>query len=170
METIMNRETTCSFTGHRNIALANIKNLEFSLETAVSALIDQGFTEFFSGGALGFDQLAARTVLKLKKTCPDVRLSMILPCKNQDKFWSAQEKENYRELLFLSDKIVYTSEGYHKGCMQKRNRYLVDSAGCILAYLNHATGGTKYTVNYAEETGVPVLFLEQNFPYQLSFL
>lgn len=164
----MNRETTCAFTGHRWLENHRIPALEKQLETMLFSLAEKGFTTFCSGGALGFDQLAAKTVLKVKQKAGGVRLVLLLPCKDQDALWKPVEKIAYRALLEEADEVIYTGEHYHNGCMQKRNRQLVDSSSCVLAYLNRNCGGTKYTVNYAEKTGVPVLFLRSDVPEQLS--
>ncbi len=165
----MERETTCSFTGHRLIKSCRKEVLTKQLHTAVCSLIAKGYTNFCSGGALGFDQLAAQTVIRLKGEFPHIRLCMVLPCKNQDKHWSNAQKEAYRQILATADEVMYLSEDYYDGCMQKRNRFLVDSASCLLAYLEQNRGGTKYTVNYAEKSGVSVLLLEGDDLQQLSF-
>lgn len=48
-----------------------------------------------------------------------------------------------------ADKVVYVSQIYTKGCMHKRNRYLVDNSSVCVCYLTENKGGTAYTVNYA---------------------
>lgn len=158
---------TCCFTGHRSIAPASLPRLEEALENAITSLVLAGYSSFGSGGALGFDLLAARAVLKAKETYPHIRLFMALPCRSQDKFWSSDQKKSYSEVLCGSDEIIYTAEGYFRGCMQKRNRYLVSRASCLLAYLNRDTGGTKYTVDYAQKSGVPVFFLPEESAFSL---
>jgi len=165
----MCKETTCSFTGHRIISNERKFQLKQQLEETVFSLIQQGFTTFLSGGALGFDQLAAEAVLCCKESFPEIRLVMVLPCKNQDKFWSRKQQDAYRQILSGADAVIYTADTYHSGCMQQRNRYLVDASGCLLAYLTQDSGGTKNTVKYAEKTGVPVFYLETPDPKQMSF-
>ena len=166
----MQRKTTCCFTGHREL-LQDEKALQKELEKSICSLIEAGFITFQSGGALGFDTLAAQTVLNLKKLFPHIRLSLVLPCRDQDRFWSKPQQETLRDLIENADETVYTSNRYHKGCMYRRNRFLVDSASCVLAYLEKAQGGTKYTVDYAKKSGVDILFLNGNSsPVQLSFL
>ncbi len=165
----MKKETTCCFTGHRAIPQDQIHFLQKELLLTLENLVKNGYQNFCSGGALGFDLLAARTVLKLKERYTNISLSMILPCRNQDRFWNTAQKENYAEVLSEADIIIYTSEKYFKGCMYQRNRFLVDVSSCIVAFLEKNTGGTKYTVSYAEKKGIPVLFLDA-FPEQMSLL
>jgi len=88
---------------------------------------------FGAGGARGFDTIAAQAVLTLREEYPDIRLILVLPCKTQAGDWSEGDKITYRRILSQADKVVYTSERYERGCMQKRNRHLVDnSAVCLL--------------------------------------
>ncbi len=155
----MDKSITCCFTGHRHIEHFSCHSIQQSLKTAVKNLIDEGYQNFISGGALGFDQLAAETVLNFKKKHPHIRLIMVLPCLEQEKFWTNTQKKKYYAILSAADKIIYTSEHYFKGCMFQRNRYLVDSASCVLAYLERDAGGTKYTVDYAEKTGAKIRYL-----------
>lgn len=149
---------TCCFTGHRKIT-SNIFLLKYKLKKAIVSLIEKGVIYFGSGGAIGFDTLAALTVLELKKKYPQIKLIMILPCKNQELKWSEKDKKQYYNLLELCDKKTYVSEYYHRGCMHKRNRYLVDNSRYCIAYLNQNTGGTYYTVNYAIDNHVQVINL-----------
>lgn len=165
----MLKETTCAFSGHRIIPKEYYVTLKQQVEDAVFSLIQKGFTDFCSGGALGFDQLAAEVVLHYKKLFPKIRLIMVLSCKNQDKFWNKEQQETYRHILSCADSIIYISETYYRGCMQMRNRYLVDASSCLLAYLKQDSGGTKYTVNYAKKNRVPVLLVNKPSPHQISF-
>ena len=64
----------CFFTGHRVIPeedIPNIRNL--LLRTCTLLITKYGVTDFITGGALGFDTLAARIVLELKQKY-DIRL------------------------------------------------------------------------------------------------
>lgn len=63
---------TCCFTGHRIIKIT--PELVQRLREAIIAVIGQGVTEFYDGGAIGFDMLAAETVIELKSEYPDIRL------------------------------------------------------------------------------------------------
>ena len=53
-----------------------------------------------------------------------------------------------------ADRTVCVSEHYFKGCMQKRNRFLVDNSILCIYWLTNETGGTKYTVKYAQSKGL----------------
>ena len=120
-------------------------------------LINSGYCYFGSGGALGFDTLAALTVLELKKTYPHIKLILVLPCKNQTKSWSKENSQVYEYIKSKCDRYIYISKEYTKGCMHKRNRHLVDNSGFCVCYLTKDSGGTAYTVGYALRKGLEVI-------------
>ena len=56
---------TCCFTGHRELSPTCERALTEILDRRLEALFAIGFTEFRTGGALGFDTLAAERTLLL---------------------------------------------------------------------------------------------------------
>ena len=150
------KEKTCCFTGHRHIPFSAYQNIFYKTEEMIELLIKKGYLYFGSGGALGFDTIAAFAVLKLKKRYPNIRLILVLPCRSQTKSWSAENINIYENIKNQADKVTYTSEEYTNGCMHKRNRHLVDNSSVCIAYLTENKGGTAYTVNYAIQHGVTV--------------
>ena len=145
----MHQAFTCCFTGHRVIAREELPALSQRLESVLRDLIRKGVTTFLAGGAVGFDTLAAETVLRLKEEFPQTVLILVLPCKGQDENWTQADRARYAALLTRADDILYTAQEYENGCMHKRNRYLVDHSAYCIAYLKYPRGGTLYTVNYA---------------------
>lgn len=151
------KERTCCFTGHRQIDPRKYGLVMSALETKLKELIQNGYSTFATGGALGFDTLAAQTVLKLKKEYPNIRLHLILPCLSQTRGWPASGVLEYERIKAAADEVTYTSQAYFNGCMQKRNRALVDISSICIAFMQKQTGGTAYTVRYAYNIGVPVI-------------
>lgn len=146
-----NKNHACCFTGHRRLPESKIEGILMRLNQAVDSLIAQGVTDFISGGALGFDQIAASLIVSKKERGARIRLVFALPCRNQDACWNAAQKRLYHRLLGEADEIVYVSREYTKDCMKKRNCYMVDrSAYCICAQIN-SIEGTAHTVRYAKE-------------------
>lgn len=150
-------EKTCCFTGHRRIDNNDIIQIRQRVENEVILLIKNGYKYFDAGGAIGFDTIAAQTVLHLQKTYPQIELTLVLPCKTQSNSWDAENKRVYNEIITQANNIIYTSPTYFRGCMHKRNRYMVDNSSVCICYLNNSSGGTKYTVNYAEKTGRKII-------------
>ena len=148
------KKHTCCFTGHRVIPSGEKETIRYSLKSAIEKAIQNGYRFFGTGGALGFDTLAAQTVLTLKQQYPHIRLILVLPCVDQANGWRQADIEEYERIKALADKVVYTSREYRTGCMQKRNRHLVDNSSLCICYLTRLSGGTAYTVRYAENKRV----------------
>lgn len=151
------KEKTCCFTGHRKMPPEDMKGISQRLRTAIVGLIEKGYCYFGAGGALGFDTLAAQTVLDLKSEYPHIKLILVLPCVTQTRGWSEFDVGIYEQIKASADKYVYTSENYFNGCMQKRNRHLVDNSTACICYLTEEKGGTVYTVKYAKSKQLEVI-------------
>ena len=153
------REKSCMFTGHREIPFSKTDALAALLHDRVFALAQRGYTGFICGGALGFDTLAAETVLSVRDTLPEVTLSLYLPCRDQDRYWNVGCRARYRNIISRADSVLYISESYNKYCMHERNRRMVADACICIAFLEKETGGTAYTVRHARNSGLAVMNL-----------
>lgn len=121
----------------------------------------QGVTDFISGGAIGFDQIAASVIIAKKRKGQDIRLIFALPCRNQDERWSVEQKYQYHSLLTQADEIIYVSDKYYAECMRKRNEFMVDRAAHCICALMHDRSGTGQTVRYAKQYGVKIINVAQ---------
>ena len=148
------------FSGHRRLP-EDCKKLKSQLKSAVTNLITQGVIFFGAGGALGFDMLAAETVLELKEEYPQIRLVLVLPCppEQQTLKWSGEQRKRYNGILGKADKIRILSAQYTSGCMLSRNRHLINNSAYLVCYLRENSGGTFYTVNYAETLNLKIIRL-----------
>lgn len=144
--------TTCCFSGHR--ILKKDFNVD-KLTTVVDKLISNGYRTFLVGMAWGFD-LKVFEVLLTKKNY-NIDIIACVPCKEQSTYFKKEEKQKYEDFLKKADKVVYVSNEYFDGCMQKRNRYMVDNSSILVAYLYSNIGGTKNTVSYAEKQGKNII-------------
>lgn len=151
----------CCFTGHRLLPPDASVALCRALDRRLFALVEQGVTEFRAGGARGFDTLAALRVLALREKHPQVRLVLYLPCLSQSDAWREGERALYQDILSRADEVHYVSKQYTRGCMQMRNRALVDGSDICLAYLTRSEGGTKQTFLYALRQGLEVVNLAE---------
>lgn len=151
------KSKTCCFTGHREIPPEKRTEIIGRLERIITSLYQKGVQYYGAGGALGFDTLAAQTILKLRKKYPDIKLILVLPCLTQTKGWKPEDVEEYERIKVQADKVTYTSQEYTKGCMFKRNRHLVDNSSVCICYLTKNSGGTAYTVSYAKIQGIEVI-------------
>ena len=151
------KEKTVCFTGHRTVPFLKKGSITKKLRDALIELIEDGYCNFCAGGALGFDTIAAQTVLDLKNEYPFIRLILVLPCKSQADGWRESDIKKYEEIKACADEVIYTSEHYYRGCMHTRNRHLVNMSSVCVCYLTKQTGGTAYTVDYAESKNLKVI-------------
>ena len=164
MQDQFDRAACCCFTGHRPNALPafgredteEMQQLIFLLDRAVNDALENGVTDFYVGGAQGFDTLAAEAVLRMRWLFPTLSLHLALPGRDQTKGWSSQDLSRYETILQSAAEVWYAAELCSPESMRRRNRYLVDHSGRCIAYLRRMRGGTLYTVNYALDSGIPV--------------
>lgn len=150
----MCREKTCCFTGHRELGY----DFDVSaLRSAIADLIERGVTTFITGGALGFDTVAASEVIAFKKKGCQIQLHIYAPCNNQSERWSFKDKQTYKVILKDVDFVSVPNTPYYDGCMRARNYKMVDASAYCIAYYNRARTGTGQTVRYAESKGLEVI-------------
>ena len=133
------RKTAC-FTGHRNIQKNQEKRIGQLLDIVIEHLYQKGVVYYGAGGAYGFDMLAEHAVLRAKTRHNDIKLILVLPCPEHDKYWTHENKYSFSNILSQADKISFTSQKYWDGCMLKRNRHLVEFSGYCIAFLEKKLG------------------------------
>lgn len=152
------RAHTLCFTGHRELREPDYV-LEQRVKEVLEPLIRYGFRDFCAGGARGFDHLAARAVLQLQESHPDIRLILILPFPDQylqEKDWTEEEIREYHWQRDRASEVIHLEPCFSKGCYYRRNRALVDRSSVCLCYQYKNSGGTAYTTEYAEQHGLVV--------------
>ncbi len=150
---------TCSFTGHRNIPRPQYHEIADRLREKITRLYGIGVRHFIAGGAMGFDLIAAVVVLDFKKTHSDITLELAIPCPKHNASWDMSDRELFKTVCEAADEVNIISPEYDRGCMFRRNRYMVDKSEYLIAYCTRTTGGSYYTVNYAEKKGINILFV-----------
>lgn len=160
----------CAFTGYRPHKLPfggdeqhpDCKKLKHKLFCEILRLTREGVNVFISGMAQGVDTWAAEIVLQLKTTLPsrNLRLWAAIPYDKQNDAWSDSAKERYQEILSRADKVEYVSHEYTRGCLQKRNRFMVDAATHLIAVYDGQPGGTQSTIEYARKKGLTITIIE----------
>ena len=162
-------EAACAFTGHRPKSFPwgydenapSCVLLKEVLASQISALAEQGVTDFLSGMAQGVDLWYAQIVLDLRKTNPALKLHAILPCEGQERKWTASAQEHYRSILAQANEVIYVGQEYSRNCMLKRNRYLVDHSSILLAVYNGTyQSGTGMTVRYAQRLKREIIIID----------
>lgn len=159
---------SCCFTGHRASKLPwgyneedpRCINLKSAISQAVEALYDEGCRCFINGMANGCDMYFGEAVLELKAKHADVRLEAAIPCDAQAASWPEDLKARYERLKNLSDTVTYVQHGYTRGCMMRRNKYMVDKSDVLLACYNGQPGGTMNTILMAQRAGLKTYIIE----------
>lgn len=157
------RQSACCFTGHRIVAREDRAPLETALRAEIASLYARGVTAFYTGGARGFDTMAAEAVLEARETLP-ITLHLLLPCPEQCRGWTHSERMRYASILNRADSVTYMEETYTPDCMRRRNDALVEAAGHCVCYLQRAASGTMYTVSKARAAGLEIIHLLTTAP------
>lgn len=150
----------CCFTGHRKIPPALSDGIHKQLVQTIDRLYsEKHITTYYAGGAQGFDTLASEAVIECRADISDLRLVVVMPHAEQAARWSAEDRARHRHITDAADEVICLAEHYYRGCMQRRNHYLVDHSDVCVCYLTEPAGGTAYTVEYAEKCKMQVINL-----------
>lgn len=169
---------SCTFTGHRpksfpwkyNETAPDCVALKAVLTEQIEDLVEHGVTDFWTGLAQRVDTWAARIVLDLRDKKPALSVHCVLPCRTQAKNWGVAAQMCHRKILERADSIICLSEEYYDGCMQDRNKYLVDHASILLAVYNGSwRSGTGMTVRYAQKLGREIIVINPKTRLSTSF-
>lgn len=164
----MEREHTCCFTGHRPEKLpwgfdegdGRCLALKARIASAVEGAYADGYRHFVCGMARGADFYFCEAVLALRDAHADVSVEGAVPCRSQPNAWRDEDKERYAALLSRCNYETLVQEHYDRGCMQRRNRYMVDRSGRVIAAYDGLGGGTGTTLAYAMRHGLETVILE----------
>lgn len=138
---------TVSFFGHRQ--LDDFMGAARRLEKLIRELLaEREYVEFLVGRNGDFDQLAASTVLRLKRTVRDDNSSLVLVlpyltaeyANNQDSF------ESYYDEIEVCQAAA---GGHFKSAIQTRNREMVDRSDLVICCIERNKGGAYQTMQYA---------------------
>ena len=162
----MENNSSCCFTGYRPHKFGfefsenseEYVKLENKLVDAVFSLPEQNCFTFYCGMAMGFDILAGEIVALLKNTykAAKIELVAVIPFEKQSEKFDKEWKKRYDRLLKKTDRIIYVSREYHKGCFAARNKYMVDNVNHPAHYNTGKIEVINYIndkLNYEEFTG-----------------
>lgn len=159
----MTKAQICCFTGHRPDKLPwgndegdpRCVRIKEELGLALERAYLRGYRHFISGMARGADLYFAEAVLALREKYPDILLECARPCETQSSRWSREEQRRYDGILDRCNYETMVQHVYDRGCMMRRNRYMVDHSSRIIAlYDGVPKGGTAQTLAYALRKGL----------------
>ena len=150
------KNQTCAVSGHR--VLGEDFNFE-KLKEEMIKIYESGYNLFLIGMAQGFDAMCYRALLDLRRDYRDIKICAVIPCADQSKYFSLEERNEYFEAIESADFIAKEERTYFKGCMLIRNDYLIKNSSLLYAYYSGVkTGGTYYTIKKAQSENVAIKF------------
>lgn len=164
----MDRAHTCCFTGHRPEKLPWREDEEDSrclalkdrLAEELERAYGKGIRHFLCGMARGADFYFCEAALALRDRRAGVTVEAVIPCEEQAARWREKERERYFSLVERCDYETMVQRHYDKGCMLRRNRYMVDRSSLLIAVYDGMLGGTMYTLTYAMRKNLEIVTLE----------
>ena len=128
-----------TFCGHAQISQS--EKIEQWLYDVTQRLIEQGATTFYLGGYGEFDRLAASVLRAQKKQNPQIELVLVLAYLNTGRDTSGYDSTVYPPLETVP----------HRFAISHRNRWIVESADVVVAYVLHDWGGAATTLRCAKQ-------------------
>ncbi|WP_373164980.1 hypothetical protein [Agathobaculum sp. Marseille-P7918] len=128
-----------TFCGHAQIWQS--EEIEKWLFHITQSLIEQGATTFYLGGYGAFDSLAASVLREQKKRYRNIELVLVLAYLNTGRGTSGYDSTVYPPLETVP----------HRFAISHRNRWMVEAADVVVAYVLHDWGGAATTLRYAKQ-------------------
>lgn len=151
---------TCSFSGHRIIRADQLDTVKARTEILIRNLILKRNVRFFGvGGALGYDYLCSRILIRLRETdFPHIRIILIYPFEGYQSRWTQDQKAMYAEIWGKFDKRVCVSPVGSNEAFLARNRHMVDHSSILVCYLDEhrIRSGTGQCYRYAKAKGLEI--------------
>ncbi|MCD8143992.1 MAG: DUF1273 domain-containing protein [Oscillospiraceae bacterium] len=162
------REKSCCFTGHRPDKLPwRTNELDWRCQvlkgwmaqTVEQAWLD-GYRHFICGMALGCDLYFCEAVLDFQVNHPEVRLEAAIPFPGQAERWPPAQQRRWKSLVNQCSFQTVIQPAYDRGCMLRRDRYMVSRSSRIIAVYNGTPGGTMQTLAYAMQNRLEIIRLD----------
>ena len=137
---------TVTFYGHSEVI--NQDDVRVWLHETVEKLIELGVDMFLLGGYGAFDRMASSVVWKLKQEYPHIQSVLVKPYPDREMDESECDWTVYPGLENVPRKFA----------ISHRNRYMVDKADYVVAYITHGWGGAAQTLEYAKQKKKSIIY------------
>ena len=137
-----------TFCGHAQFVKS--EDCEWQILNFLEEQVGDRFADRYLGGYGGFDDFAYEWCKKYKEKHPNISLVFVTP------YLTAEYQKNQLEHQKTRyDSILYPEiEGKPKRyAIAYRNKYMVEKADCVIAYVSHGWGGAYTTYKYAKSKG-----------------
>ena len=135
----------CTFFGHRDCGEAVVP----ALRKTVIACLQKGVTDFYVGHEGQFDALALACLRQLSVEYPHMRYVVVLA-------YVPTGPLDFSDPTLLPDGIERVPRRF---AIAHRNRWMIDRADCVIAYVTHSFGGAAACARRAERLGKQVIYL-----------
>jgi len=163
------------FSGHRPERLPDKGNpngddmrlIRYLLQKKIDNLIFTGIDVFINGFMAGWDILASLEVISLKDEYPHIRLITVAPYAvdyfNHGHFWTDEWIGMAHKVKQHSDLSINISERFHPAVYIAFTQVLLANSNTMICYWDGGVGGTEYTVKHAEEKGLQIVNLFEEY-------
>ena len=136
-----------SVTGHRKIPADKLDYVRKELRKEIELAIEEGYTTFLSGFADGTDLEFAGIVAEMKENNPAISLEAAIPYRDRLKTKASE----FQRLIKQCDKVHIICEEYSPDCYPRRNAFLVEHSGRVIAvFSGRSRSGTAQTIRMAQ--------------------
>ncbi|USR93271.1 DUF1273 domain-containing protein (plasmid) [Phormidium yuhuli AB48] len=147
-----------AITGHRRFSNLRKKEVQAWIQSmSEMALRLHSDAIFICGGAPGVDLWAAEVWSEM-----GVDWVLVKPCGNHGEgVWSPQLLARRDELAKKAMKVKVLMPEYRRGCLNKRNEFMVNHSDLVLGLFDgRQRGGTKHCLSYARQNEKPIVWLD----------
>ena len=133
-----------TFCGHSSFR--STKEYEDEMLSLLENTVGENFAKLYLGGYGAFDEFAYKVGKKYQENHPKVKLILIIPYINNRKNDLSCENQ-YDEIIYPGlENVPY------RFAIPRRNKWMIDQADLVIAYVDHPWGGAYQTYLYAERS------------------
>ena len=143
-----------TFCGHAQYIAS--KEDEQKMMALLTSLVGDLPADLFFGGYGSFDSFALHCGKRYQESHPNVKLIFVTP------YLTANYQKNHLNCQKdLYDEIIYPhlEEKPLKYAISYRNKWMVEQADFVIAYITHEWGGAHQTYRYAKRNKTPIFNL-----------
>lgn len=159
----------CSIIGMRSYTFPiqlqeqQIKGMIHKLDCELTKTVSEGKIIFQTGMSMGADIWAAKAVLRLRESFPQIQLHCYLTCETQANHWPEQWREPYFEVLGKADEVYCMQPHYSKGCSGRCSwEMLSRSSKAIILCGKKADGGITQAIDYCMSNDIEKKIIRQS--------
>lgn len=134
------------------------------LDEVIGRLVTSGYSRFMVGACSGFDMMAARAVLNLRKKCPisDLELTVVVPFGLTGLRFAAADVDEFRQVLALADRVVVSYVKREDCVFFDRDDVVASAISCVVCQDRNANCGAHYVAMRAKALGLSVEYVFLN--------